>query len=156
MLVFLDIDGVMVPAKSYKQPKFLRDGFAAFSVKATHVLNKLIEHYDATIVLTTSHKSNHSIAQWKQIFEMRGVRVKNIQSLPKNINNLTRKEEILNWANTHSLPEDFIILDDDKCLNELPDYLKDHLILTSSYVGLTNDHLNDVERIQKIDYKVFN
>ena len=31
MLLFLDIDGVMVPAKGWKSPELLNDGFPAFS-----------------------------------------------------------------------------------------------------------------------------
>jgi hypothetical protein len=31
MLIFLDIDGVMVPAKSWERPVLLKDGFPAFS-----------------------------------------------------------------------------------------------------------------------------
>ena len=32
MLVFLDIDGVMAPAKSWQRPDILEDGFVDFSV----------------------------------------------------------------------------------------------------------------------------
>ena len=50
MLFFLDIDGVMVVAKSWKNPEFLNDGFPAFSVKATNTLQSLISE-DVTIML---------------------------------------------------------------------------------------------------------
>ena len=33
MLFFLDIDGVMVPAKGWKSPEFLDDGFPAFNIR---------------------------------------------------------------------------------------------------------------------------
>jgi hypothetical protein len=42
MLLFLDIDGVMVPAKSWKNPELLNDGFPAFSSKASNALQHLI------------------------------------------------------------------------------------------------------------------
>ena len=38
MLLFLDIDGVMVPAKGWKSAELLEDGFPVFSTKATEIL----------------------------------------------------------------------------------------------------------------------
>lgn len=149
MLVFLDIDGVMVPAKGYKLPEFLADGFAAFNSMSSRALNRLLSDYDATIMLTTSHKDNYSIEQWINLFGKRGINVKRMESLPANIDHLSRKEELVNWFNLHTPSEDFVIIDDDKSLNGLPNYLKDHLILTSSYVGLTEDHLGEINQMVK-------
>ncbi len=146
MLVFLDIDGVMVPAKSWRSPEFLKDGFPVFSVKATRALQSLISE-DVTIMLTTSHKSNFSVDEWKSIFKNRGINIEKIKSLPENINNLNRREEIINWFDTNSIDENFIILDDDKSLNELPEFLKDNLVQTSSLVGLTEEHLVAIHSI---------
>jgi hypothetical protein len=147
MLVFLDIDGVMVPAKGHRAPDLLMDGFAAFSTNASHVLDSIIGEFNATIMLTTSHKSNYSLHEWETIFKTRGIQAKKIKSLPVNLNHLSRKEEISSWFNVNTINEDFVIIDDDKSLNDLPNYLKDHLILTSSYVGLTENHLDEIRNI---------
>lgn len=152
MLVFLDIDGVMVPAKSWKSPEFLKDGFPAFSASATRALQGLISE-DVTIMLTTSHKSNFSVEEWKSIFKNRGINTEKIKSLPENINNLSRKGEIINWFNVNRVDESFIILDDDKSLNELPKFLKDNLIQTSPSVGLTEEHLGAINSILHKDLK---
>lgn len=146
MLLFLDIDGVMVPAKGWKSPEFLKDGFPAFSAKATRALQSLISE-DVTIMLTTSHKSKFSIEEWKSIFKNRGINIERIKSLPENFNNLSRKEEIINWFNVNSVNEDFIILDDDKSLNELSNFLKENLVQTSPYIGLTEEHLDAIQSI---------
>jgi hypothetical protein len=140
MLLFLDIDGVMVPAKGWKNPELLSDGFAAFSSKAVDVLQSLISE-DTTIMLTTSHKSNYNIDEWKAIFLKRGIHIEKIKLLDKNINNLDRKSEILSWFNLNNVQENFLIIDDDKSLNSLPEFLKKNLILTSPMVGLTKEHL---------------
>jgi hypothetical protein len=153
MLVFLDIDGVMVPAKGHKQPEFLADGFAAFSSKSSHVLDRIISEYDATIMLTTSHKSSYTIDEWKTLFKKRDSHTEKIRSLQPNIDHLSRKQEIESWFHFNTA-EDFVIIDDDKSLNALPDYLKEHLILTSSYVGLTEGHLEDIKRIVKKNGRV--
>ncbi|ATL46548.1 hypothetical protein COR50_04790 [Chitinophaga caeni] len=143
MLYLLDIDGVMVPATSWKRPEILKDGFPAFSSKATHALQILITG-DDTIVLTTSHKSKYTLKKWKQIFQNRGIHIDHLRSLPENSDHLSRKDEIVNWLNSEMQHEDFVIIDDDKSLNELPFSFKERLFQTSSHIGLT------VELAQKI------
>ena len=61
MLIYLDIDGVMVPANAWKKPNILEDGFPEFSIKAIDSLNKMISKLSAEIVLTTSHKHKYSL-----------------------------------------------------------------------------------------------
>jgi hypothetical protein len=73
----------MVPAKGWKSPEFLNDGFPAFSSKSTSTLQKSINEED-TIILTTSHKANFSIEEWKSIFKNRGINIEKIKSLPEN------------------------------------------------------------------------
>ena len=135
MFIFLDIDGVMVPAKGWQSPELLNDGFPAFSNKATRVLQSLITQ-DATIMLTTSHKSNYTLDEWKAIFNKRGINVEIIESLGNNVDNLSRKDEIIKWFNIHNNINEFVIIDDDKSLNSLPDNLKKNLVLTNPMVGL--------------------
>lgn len=138
MLIFLDIDGVMVPAKGWKAPELLNDGFPAFSSKAVGALNSLISE-DITVLLTTSHKSSYNINQWKSIFSKRGVEIKKLLVLPPNVNYCSRKDEILHWLENNELNEGFVIIDDDKTLNELPLFLKNNLVQTSPYIGFTDE-----------------
>jgi len=144
MLIFLDIDGVMVPAKSWKNPELLDDGFPAFSIKAVQVLKQIIVK-DTTVLLTTSHKSRFSIIQWKEIFAKRDLVIDNIKLLDENTNFLSRKDEILNWFNLNNVNEEFIIIDDDKSLNDLPDFIKNKLILTSPLIGITENYLVEIK-----------
>lgn len=148
MLIFLDIDGVMVPAKSWESPKLLSDGFPEFSDKAVRVLQNVVSG-GATIMLTTSHKSRFSVEEWKDIFVARGIYVKNIRKLEESSFGTSRRDEILNWFNLNDINEDFIIIDDDKSLNALPSFLKENLILTSSMVGLNDSHLANIESVMK-------
>lgn len=146
MLLFLDIDGVMVPAKGWKSPEFLQDGFPAFSSKATRALQRIISE-EVTVMLTTSHKSKFCIEEWKSIFANRGISIDKIKSLPENLNNLSRKDEIIAWFSLNNSNEDFIIIDDDKSLNDLPSYLKGNLVQTSPYIGLTEEHVETIDSI---------
>jgi ATP-dependent helicase/DNAse subunit B len=157
MLIFLDIDGVMVPAKSWQRPEILEDGFVAFSSKAVQVLKEVLsQNTNATIMLTTSHKSRFSHSEWKDIFQRRGLNVNQLKSLVENTELLSRKEELLNWFNTNEIQEDFIIIDDDKSLNDLPKFFKDRLILTSSLIGLNASHRDDIQAIVDKQAVVFN
>jgi hypothetical protein len=139
MLILLDIDGVMVPANSWKRPELLSDGFPAFSLKSIASIQKIISETNASILLTTSHKSSYSIEEWKKIFELRGISVENIFRLKNNDLHLNRKEEIMNWVNTSQELPDFIIIDDDKSLNDLPNFIKSRLVQTSASLGLNNE-----------------
>ena len=140
MLILLDIDGVMVPANSWKKPDFLEDGFAMFKSQSVKALQKIIAETGASILLTTSHKSTYNIAEWYSIFESRGINAKHIDRLPDDRLNVSRKDEILNWYKTEHRPdEEFVIIDDDKSLNALPANIKSYLVMTSSSVGLTEE-----------------
>ena len=148
MLIFLDIDGVMAPAKSWQRPDILEDGFVDFSSKAVTVLQDILtQNPNSTIILTTSHKSRFSLSQWKIIFERRGLNVNKLESLNDYTDFQSRKVEILNWFDSNDIHEDFIIIDDDKSLNDLPTFYKDRLILTSSLVGLNESHWADIQDI---------
>jgi hypothetical protein len=148
MLIFLDIDGVMAPAKSWQRPDILEDGFVDFSSKAVRVLQDfLAQNANSTFILTTSHKSRFSLSQWKIIFERRGLNVNKLESLNDNTDFQSRKVEILNWFDSNDVQEDFIIIDDDKSLNDLPKFYKDRLVLTSSLIGLNESHWADIQDI---------
>jgi hypothetical protein len=146
MTIFLDIDGVLIPAKSWQIPELESDGFPLFSSKSVNVLKNLISE-STTIILTTSHKSRFSIQEWKDIFSKRGLKVNKLETLVENVNHLNRKNELLNWFNSNDLKDDFLIIDDDKSLNDLPTFLKEKLVLTSPYIGLSEKDMNDIKTI---------
>ena len=97
--------------------------------------------------MTTSHKSNYSIDEWKSIFNLRGIKFGDIHRLPENKSYLNRKEEIMNWVNTYKELPDFLIIDDDKSLNGLPEFIKNKLIQTNASIGLTDKLINEAIEI---------
>jgi len=140
MLILLDIDGVMVPASSWKAPELLNDGFPRFSNNAVNGLRRIISETGATIMLTTSHKSKYSVSIWRGIFARRGINT-TISKLNKHSYNTqeSRKEEVLDWIRKGKKDNNFVIIDDDKSLNDLPIEIKRRLILTSPLIGLNED-----------------
>jgi hypothetical protein len=147
MLFFLDIDGVMVPSKAWKAPEFLEDGFPAFSSIAVHTLNSLLTEED-TIILTTSHKSKFTIDEWKSLFERRGIAIVKLKSLPENGLNLTRKDEIITYLSVNVINENYVIIDDDTSLNDLPVFIKKHLVQTVAHIGLTKAHIEAITALK--------
>jgi hypothetical protein len=145
MLIFLDIDGVMVPATHWKAPENLEDGIPTFTQKSTEALRSLITN-DTTVILTSSHRVRFTNEQWKRIFERRGLSIERLLLMDANPDFKKRKDEILGWLNLHTLAEDFIIIDDDTSLHALPKDLKEHLILTSPLIGLTPEHITDFRK----------
>ncbi len=139
MLILLDIDGVMVTTPSWKKPELMEDGFSVYSTKATINLQRIISHTNASIVLTTSHKSRHSISQWEDIFRVRGIDNVSITKLGDNTDNLSRRDEILLWLDGRVTNEPYVIIDDDKSLNGLPEDIKKRFVLTDSLIGLDEE-----------------
>src|SRR3569833_324181 len=143
MRILLDIDGVMVPANSWRQPEIHSDGFPVFSPRAVDALQRILAETNASILLTTSHKSRYTAAQWRNLLKTRGIVAKKIDRLPDNLVQADRREEILGWYSKH--PKSLrgtVIIDDDKKLGALPPDLKERLVLTSSSVGLTDEHVD--------------
>ena len=150
MLILLDIDGVLVPANSWKKPEFMEDGFSVFNFKSVQALQKILLETNASVLLTTSHKTKYNVSQWRDLLSLRGIKPITIQSLKSNSLHTTRKDEILFWYNTEHTPgEDFVIIDDDKMLNGLPPDIKNKLVLTSPSVGLTDELADEAISILK-------
>ncbi|PWN70667.1 hypothetical protein C1631_011980 [Chryseobacterium phosphatilyticum] len=144
MRLFLDIDGVMVHANPYKKVDMGEDGFYKFNANAIDVINSID---DLEIILSTSHRFRFDIQEWKNIFQRRNIKFKEISIMNLKLDSkFSRREEIEKWINDNKIdPDDLIIIDDDKSLNGLPDNLKRRLILTDPYIGLNNAALQNLQ-----------
>ena len=137
MKYFLDIDGVMVTGNYTTGIKMLDDGFYKFEEDAVNSLNSVLQPNDE-IIITSSHRFSYSPNDWSKIMERRGLLCTNISILKYSHEGYNRRLfEILHWVMECGLyPNDILIIDDDKCLNDLPKVLKNRLVLTNSYYGL--------------------
>lgn len=146
MLVFLDIDGVMVPAQGWRRPEILADGFPAFSNKAVYILQSVLSD-KTNVILTTSHRSRFTIDGWKRILKNRRISVEVLNTLPQSPESFSRKDEIMQWFSVNGISEPFLILDDDRSLNDLPEHLKVNLVQPNSHIGLTELDLPVIKAI---------
>lgn len=94
MLIFLDIDGVMVSGVVWKTPELLEDGFPMFTEKSIKGLKSLLSS-DSKIILSTSHRNRFTIEERKEIFKKRGIKVKNLERLTSSDFLGKRKDKIL-------------------------------------------------------------
>jgi HAD domain in Swiss Army Knife RNA repair proteins len=138
--ILLDIDGVMVPLSGWKATELMTDGFSAFSAKSVISLNNILKRTHATIVLTTSHRNRFSVNEWTQLFATRGIIAKIQKCNAADFD--TRIDLVLDWINSSQEVKDFVIIDDDKSLNDLPLYLMNRVVQTSGLIGLTEDLAN--------------
>lgn len=139
MTILLDIDGVMVPEASWKVPEFEDDGFPRFSDQAVAALKSLLTG-NTTIVLTTSHRFRYSVSEWREMFRKRGLTFGLLLRLDLPEEGMGRLDGIVRWAETRE-DDYFLIIDDDKQLNRMSEFLKGHLVLTSPLVGLVPEDI---------------
>ena len=130
MILLLDIDGVLETSPSWKQPEFLEDKFYKFNENSRKNFIEVINKINPEIILTTTHRINYNLTEWNKIFELRGINVSKISKI-NNAKKATdikkRNVEIEEWFLNNRTAE-FLILDDDKILNELTDNLKNRWI----------------------------
>ena len=149
MILLLDIDGVLETSPSWKKPAFLEDKFYKFNESSRKNLIEIIDKINPEIILTTTHRINYNLMEWNQIFELRGIHVGKISKIndaKKAIDIKKRNIEIEEWFSNNKTAE-FLILDDDKSLNELTDNLKKSLDTNRCYAW--NHPINKKSNIGK-------
>lgn len=152
MIFFLDIDGVMVHANPHRQVEQAIDGFYVFSSAAVETFNTIFIAKEDQVILSTSHRFKYSREEWKKLFADRGIQIDSLALLEGVVQKIdhryTRKDEILGHIACQNIrPEQMIIIDDDKSLNDLPQVLKSRLVLTTSYIGLAETDLPNLKNI---------
>ncbi|WP_293743462.1 HAD domain-containing protein [uncultured Acinetobacter sp.] len=156
MILLLDIDGVLETSPSWKKPEFLEDKFYKFNENSRKNLIEIIDKINPEIILTTTHRINYNLMEWNQIFELRGIRVDKISKIndaKKAIDIKERNVEIEEWFSNNRTAE-FLILDDDKSLNELTDNLKNRWIQIDAMLGITESIKNQIlEKIDNFNYR---
>ncbi len=90
--------------------------------------------------VSSPSNSTFTNSEWELIFKTRGIIAKT-EILEPNHENLNRKAELLRWFTKRLIKESFVIIDDDKSVNDLPEYIRSRAIVTSGTVGLVSDQV---------------
>ena len=156
MRVFLDIDGVMVHGNPNKRVEMAEDGFYVFLDEAVDVFNTIpVEE----IILSTSHKNRFTLEQWNELLKNRGLQFDKVSRIESESLTRSRRDEIMWWIAKRSYDtNEIIILDDDKTLNGLAPFLKERVVLTSSFRGLCNSDIPSISSIisKSTTYQILN
>jgi len=141
--ILLDIDGVMVPANSWKRVEIDVDGFYKFNPNSQLELNRLLMQSGAIIILTTTHRSKYNKYKWNEILRSRlkytfDVRIIDDYLAFKSENN-NRFNEIMQWGVGPGQNNQYVILDDDKSLYNLPYHIKEHWVPIQPMIGLNKE-----------------
>jgi hypothetical protein len=140
-IIFLDFDGVIVTDRSIKMRK--QYGNAPFDPVAVANLNALIASTGASIVLSTSWRTDLSL-DMKQVLTWAGVRCNIIGQTPVLGG---RGYEIAAWLDAHAKGiQQFVILDDTRD-QVLLGRLANNFVLTTMESGFDADALHRALRI---------
>ena len=142
MTILLDIDGVLVTTPAWRTAELDTDGFLRFNEKAAKNLARIIDETNAAIVLTTTHRINYSVDEWKEIFKVRGIHPFSVSKLNdiKTIGDMAdRATEIKEWVDKQTDRQPYVIIDDDLSINGLPLTIKGKCVLTKSMLGLDEE-----------------
>lgn len=147
MKLLLNFDGVMITTPAWKPVEGFSDGFIDFNEASIKNLKRIINLGEVdTIILTTTHRIIKTIEEWEWLFKRRGISVEHIEKI-NDADSLTTMKlshiEIEAWAQGQDAA-DFIIIDDDAGLNQLPAHIKERWIKTNSLIGLNDDKTNEV------------
>ncbi len=141
MEILLDFDGVLITTPSWRKVARLDDGFLAFNPQCACNVAEVVAHYSAEVVLTTTHRIHYDNQTRQQLLANRGIithKVSKINEVKHHFEIGNRCDEIMQWveqqANTN-----FIIIDDDKSLNNLPPTIKYKWIQTDFMLGFTDE-----------------
>lgn len=156
MTILLDIDGVLETTPAWRRTESLSDGFMKFNEHALKNFSILYERTNAAIVLTTTHRIKYDLAQWKEIFKMRGLNFETISKLNDKTEIsqlLDRGTEIKEWVESKGKNENYVIIDDDLSIHGLPDNIKERWVSTKPLIGFDKESLEKALLILTIHSK---
>jgi hypothetical protein len=144
--VILDIDGVMVTEPIWKKVPYKDDGFSEFNTNSCVNLQRIISETKATLILSSSHGPTFNDEKWISIFKNRGIQIDTIEFVKRLSSNPV--SNIIEWVSTNP-GADFVVLDDDKRLNDLPATIKKRCVIMDGMIGLNWEATNKAISILK-------
>lgn len=142
LVLILDLDGVLITTPAWRTDEIENDGYSKFSPDLVKNLNYLLEAESFEIWLSSSRRLNKSLGELNKIFKTRKIS-KPIKGLLPYLPTLkNRKEEIQNFIKENEI-KDYLIIDDDKLLNDLPQNIKEKLVLTQFLKGFNEEKLHE-------------
>jgi hypothetical protein len=142
-IIFLDLDGVLVTARLLRRITAERESLAdALDPQAVALLNGLVAHADAQIVISSSWRELFHLDELRQLLESAGLHGPILDVTPQGLpvagaKTAVRGHEIQQWLDQHPEVSAFVIFDDAADLAHLEPWL----IRTDIETGLQPHHV---------------
>jgi hypothetical protein len=148
--LFLDIDGVLNSFDDYNMTgkeflKNLKNISFVTSDKQMSLLNKIVEEYNPTIILSSYWRTRYSLKELNNIFRENGFvgKISGVTS-KEGEEHKDRWKQIKLYIEENKV-KDYIILDDEDITRT--DEKINNFIRTDSYEGLTEKHIKQIQKI---------
>ncbi len=141
-LLILDIDGVLITSPPWKPDELHLDGYSQFNRDCVENLNDLLKTNVFEMYLSSTRRTVKTINEFNRIFRNRGI-IQNLKGfVPEYPKAKNRREEIEYFLKEFN-PKNYLILDDDKSLNDSKVEMKNRLVLTELQIGFTKEKLTE-------------
>lgn len=147
MHLILDLDGVLITNPAWKADRIHSDGYSDFNESCVENLNRLLTLAEFDIWLSSTRRTTKTLTEFNLIFKNRGIKKDIVGFLPEYEDCRNRKHEVEKFIAEFNI-SDFLIIDDDKSLNELESQVKNRLISTELTIGFNSEKL--IEATEKI------
>ena len=146
--LILDLDGVLITTPPWKPDEIMEDNYSKFNEECVKNLNSLLSLFPTSIWLSSTRRLNKTLEEFNQIFQTRKIKNSIERFLPNNADLKTRKQEVESFVKQNNL-KNYLIIDDDKSLNELDSKIKKQLVQTTFLQGFNKEKLE--ESIKKLN-----
>lgn len=140
LTIILDLDGVLITTPPWKKDDIDSDGYSMFNTECVERFNKLLKSLESQIWLSSTRRAHKTLEEFNLIFQHRNIHTPIAGFLPIEEKPCTRKEEIVRFIETNKLSS-YLIIDDDKSLNDLDENMKNRLVLTEFLKGFDQNAL---------------
>ena len=157
-ILFLDIDGVLLPGRAYMLPYQTKPIVKEFDPCAVSMINTVLsdDAVDAKIAIHSSWLRHWTEADGESVRHHmieQGIEGRHFHDDPECLGSMHwRYDRIDEWLYRHKEIEDFVVLDDEPCSPDWP--RKDHLILTDFDEGITMNNYRELFRRLRKDTDV--
>jgi len=123
-VIFLDIDGVLAPIRSW-------DRYGDLDAACIQVLNEIVARGGADVVVSSTWRYSRTVMQMQALLDAKGFSGHVLDTTPTDTPGASRGEEIAAWLARHEIPG-CVIIDDHADMGEL----RSHLVQTHPVHGL--------------------
>jgi hypothetical protein len=123
-VIFLDIDGVLAPIRSWER-------YGDLDPACIQVLNEIVARGQADVVVSSTWRYGKTVAELQKMLDAQGFTGRVLDTTPSGTPGADRGEEIAAWLAEHAV-DGYVIIDDHVDMGEL----RGHLVQTQPAHGL--------------------